>query len=112
MIEHIVGSPIRQFTNTNFCQFQASVKAKYCYSVTFCLINSLDLQFFAPTEDWGEQKFALVNGVYVIRTFSRSQDGGIVTTHASVLFGVRVRVQDLPSTVLPQTPLVMPRSLK
>ena len=41
---------IRHFTiNTNFCQFQASVaSAKQCCSVTFCLINSLDLLFFYP----------------------------------------------------------------
>ena len=31
---------IRHFSNANFCPFQASLGAKYCCSVTFCLINS------------------------------------------------------------------------
>ena len=36
------------FFNANFCQFQASLGAKYCFLVTFCFINSPDMQFLPP----------------------------------------------------------------
>ena len=57
---YTILSTLRHFTNTNFCQFKASLMAKQCCSVTFCLINSPDLQFFAPTKDLGEKKIVLV----------------------------------------------------
>ena len=45
----------------NFASFRPLwVKIVLLRSVTFCLINSLDLQFFVPTQGWGGQKIALV----------------------------------------------------
>ena len=38
---HERSSRIRHFTNINFCQFQASLGAKQCCSVTLCLVHQI-----------------------------------------------------------------------
>ena len=49
---------IRHFTNTNICQFQASLGAKYCCSVTFCLFKIFKIHqicSFLPSQRTGEK---------------------------------------------------------